>query len=194
MLREKLKSTKIVLASGSPRRQQFFRDLDVDFEIRVREVGEVFPASLHGAQIPEFLCRLKADAFDDLASDELLVTSDTIVWFQGEALNKPANFEQAMEMLRKLQGQTHEVITSVCFRDTRKTDVISDSTMVSFNPLPDEALRYYLEHYRPYDKAGSYGIQDWIGLVGVARIEGSYANVMGLPVDKVFQYLNSYKP
>ncbi len=194
MLRDSLRSVRIVLASGSPRRQQFFRDLDVDFEIRVREVDEVYPPELAGAQIPEFLCRLKADAFADLAPDELLVTSDTIVWHKGRALGKPDGFDDALRILTKLQGDTHEVITSVCFKTTRGMDVITETTRVTFNPLDQASLRYYLEHYRPYDKAGAYGIQDWIGLVGVARIEGSYANVMGMPVDRVFQYLKSFRP
>ena len=194
MLRDKLKNVKIILASGSPRRQQFFRDLDVDFEIRVREVDEVFPDSLKAGQITEFLCRLKADAFPDLALDELLVTSETIVWLDGRALGKPDGFDDAMNMLQNMQGRTHEVITSVCFRHSAATDIITETTRVTFNPMKDDELRYYLEHYRPYDKAGAYGIQDWIGLVGVARIEGSYANVMGMPVDRVFQYLKSFRP
>ena len=194
MLREKLKNTRIVLASGSPRRQQFFRDLDVDFEILVREVDEIYPPHLSAREIPEFLCRLKADAFQDLAGDQLLITSDTIVWHGGKALGKPTGFDDAMDILRTLQGDTHEVITSVCFKSVSREDVITETTRVTFNPLDDQALKYYLEHYRPYDKAGAYGIQDWIGLVGVARIEGSYANVMGMPVDRVYQYLNSFAP
>ncbi len=194
MLRDKLKGVRIVLASGSPRRQQFFRDLDVDFEIRVREVEEVYPPGLQSHEIPEFLCKLKAGAFPDLAPDELLVTSDTIVWHRNRALGKPVDFDDAMNILRALQGDMHEVITSVCFKSAGRADIITETTRVLFNSLDDDALKYYLEHYRPYDKAGAYGIQDWIGLVGVARIEGSYANVMGMPVDRVYQYLKSFTP
>jgi septum formation protein len=192
MLREKLAGYKIILASGSPRRQQFMRDLDLDFEIRVREVDEVFPPELKGEQIPKYLAKLKAQAFNgDLADDEILITSDTIVWLDGESLGKAENYTQAFEMLRKLSGKTHEVITSVCFTTLNSCDVITDTTKVTFNPLSDQAISYYLDHYRPYDKAGSYGIQDWIGLVAVAKIEGSYVNVMGMPTDRVVNYLLS---
>lgn len=190
MLNEKLNGRKIVLASGSPRRQQFLRELNIDFEIRLKEVEEVYPPHLQGAQITDYLAVLKASALDDSATDdEIVITSDTIVWHEGKALGKPADRNHAFEMLKSLGGKIHEVITSVCIRHKGNSDVFNDTTKVTFNPLSDDEINYYLENYRPYDKAGAYGIQEWIGLVAIARIEGSYNNVVGLPVDKVYQHL-----
>lgn len=194
MLNQKIAPYKIILASGSPRRQQFFKDLGLDFEIRLREIEEVFPPELKASEITDYLAKLKADAFDDLQPGEILITSDTIVWQNDRALGKPKDYDDAMNILRSLSGATHEVYTSVCFKTATKTDTISDVTQVTFNPLTDGEIAYYLDTCKPYDKAGAYGIQDWIGLVGVRKIEGSYANVMGLPVDKVYAYLNNFKP
>lgn len=194
MLREALKNYKIILASGSPRRQQFFRDLDIDFEIRLKEVDEVYPPDLQSAQITEYLAKLKSTPFDGLLADnEVLVTSDTIVWHEGKALGKPKDYKDAFNMLRSMSGKTHEVITSACFKNKNATDVVTETTLVTFHALSDAEIKYYLDHYYPADKAGSYGIQEWIGFVGVARIEGSYPNVMGLPIDKVYQYLKNLK-
>lgn len=190
MLREKLKNYKLILASGSPRRQQFFKDLDVDFEIRIKEVEEVYPPELKAEAITNYLAVLKSEAFEgSLQSNEILVTSDTIVWHENQALGKPRDFDEAFQMLRSLSGKTHTVITSVCFKTQDKIDVISEQTPVTFHPLSDLEIDYYLQNYKPYDKAGSYGIQEWIGYIGVAKIEGSYPNVMGLPIDKVYQHL-----
>ncbi len=192
MLREQLKNHKIILASGSPRRQQFFRDLDLDFEIRLKETEEVYPPNLIEEDITNYLAVLKSDAFEgELQKNEILITSDTIVWHENKALGKPKDYEDAFLMLQSLSNKTHKVITSVCFKTKTKTKVISETTLVTFHPLSNEQIKYYLEHYRPFDKAGSYGIQEWIGFVGVAKIEGSYPNVMGLPIDKVFQYLQN---
>lgn len=195
MLSEKLKNRKIILASGSPRRQQFFKDLGLDFEIRLKEIEEIYPPTLQAQAIPEYLAVLKSDAFaGSLKPDEILVTSDTIVWFESKALGKPKDYEDAFAMLRSMSGKIHTVYTSVCFRIMDRTQILTASTQVTFNALSDEAIRYYLEHFKPYDKAGAYGIQDWIGLVGVAKIDGSYANVMGLPVDLVYNYLSQIEP
>ncbi len=191
MLKDKLGRYHIVLASGSPRRQQFFRDLGLDFEIRLREVDEVFPPHLKHTQITDYLAQLKANAFDHLAPDELLITSDTLVWHRGQAVGKPKDAADAFDILKSLSGSTHEVVTSVCFRTNDRTDIINDTTKVTFKELPDEAIHYYIEAYQPFDKAGAYGVQEWIGYVAVSRIEGSYTNVMGLPMAKVFDYLNS---
>jgi len=191
MLREKLKKYKIILASGSPRRQQFFRDLDLDFEIRLKEIEEIYPPNLTEEDITDYLAVLKSDAFEGTLTDmDILITSDTIVWHQGRALGKPKDYEDAFLMLQSLSNNTHKVITSVCFKTSSSTTVISETTKVTFHPLKDEEIKYYLDHYHPFDKAGSYGIQDWIGFIGVAKIEGSYPNVMGLPIDKVYAYLN----
>lgn len=191
MLNTKLQGYKLVLASGSPRRQQFLRDLDVDFEIRLKDVEEIYPDDLQGAEITDFLAKLKANAFD-AADNELILTSDTIVWHESRALGKPKDYNDAFAMLQSLSGKTHEVITSVCIKTAATSHVFNETTRVTFNTLADEEVKYYLDNYKPFDKAGSYGIQEWIGLVAIARIEGSYANVVGLPVDKVYQYLSTF--
>ncbi|TDD77065.1 Maf-like protein [Flavobacterium caseinilyticum] len=191
MLRNKLKKYTLILASGSPRRQQFFKDLDLDFEIRLKEIEEIFPPELQAHEITNYLAELKARAFEgELKPNEILITSDTIVWHNFKALGKPKNEQDAFEILKSLSNATHEVITSVCFKTNEKVELLHEITKVTFNELSDESIRYYLENYKPYDKAGSYGIQEWIGFVGVSKIEGSYANVMGMPTDKVYEYLS----
>lgn len=192
MLQNKLKQYKLILASGSPRRQQFFKDLELDFEIRLKEIEEIFPLELKAGQITDYLARLKATAFEgELNENEILITSDTIVWHNDKALGKPKDKEDAFAILKSLSNTTHDVITSVCFKTNSKTEVISETTKVTFNELSDEAILYYIDNFKPYDKAGAYGIQEWIGFIGVSKIEGSYANVMGLPVDKVYEYLSN---
>ena len=191
MLATKLQKYKLILASGSPRRQQFFKDLDLDFEIRLKEIEEIFPPELKAEEITNYLAELKASAFEgDLNDNEILITSDTIVWHNNRALGKPKDAQDAFEILKSLSNATHEVITSVCFKTITETTVLYEVTKVTFNELSDEAIRYYIENYKPFDKAGAYGIQEWIGFVGVSKIEGSYANVMGMPTDKVYEYLN----
>jgi septum formation protein len=192
MLTNKLAQYSLILASGSPRRQQFFKDLDLDFEVRLKEIEEIYPPELKAEEITNYLAELKANAFEgELNDNEILITSDTIVWFNDKALGKPKDKEDAFAILKSLSDATHEVITSVCFKTKAKTELISEITKVTFNPLSDAAIEYYLEHYKPYDKAGAYGIQEWIGFIGVAKVEGSYTNVMGMPTDKVFEYLNN---
>jgi septum formation protein len=192
MLHKKFENTTIILASGSPRRQEFFKNLDLNFEIRLKEIEEIFPDTLQSLEITDYLAQLKAAAFDgDLLENELLITSDTLVWLHNEALGKPKNYQDAFEMLQKLSNQTHEVITSVCFKTKYLTNIINDITKVTFGTLSDEAITYYLDHYKPFDKAGSYGIQEWIGLIGITKIEGSYTNVVGLPTEKVYHYLSN---
>ena len=191
MLKSKLSAYSIILASGSPRRQQFFKDLDLDFEIRLKEVEEIFPETLKAEEITNYLSILKANAFEgELQDNDLLITSDTIVWHKNCPLGKPKDAQEAFEILKSLSNNTHEVITSVCFKTKNKTEVISETTKVTFNALSDEAIQYYLDNYQPFDKAGAYGIQEWIGFIGVSKIEGSYTNVMGMTTDKVFDYLN----
>lgn len=193
MLKEKLKNYRIILASGSPRRQQFFKDLDLDFEIRLKEIEEVFPPNLIEEDITDYLAVLKSDAFEgELQENDILITSDTIVWHEKKALGKPKDYEDAFLMLQSLSNKTHKVITSVCFKTKDKIEVISETTFVTFHPLSEIEIRYYLDKYQPFDKAGSYGIQEWIGFIGVAKIDGSYSNVMGMPVDKVYQYLSNF--
>ena len=187
-----LEGKNIILASGSPRRQQFFLDLNLKFEIRLKEIKEIYPNHLAAAEIPNFLAELKANAFkDELDDSDILITSDTIVWLENKALGKPTDYDDAVKMLREMSGKMHEVITSVCFMTKSSSSLISETTKVYFNRLTDEEIEYYVSTFQPYDKAGAYGIQDWIGLVAVAKIEGSYANVMGMPVDKVYNYLKN---
>lgn len=191
MLKNKLANYTLILASGSPRRHQFFKDMDLDFEIRLKEIEEIYPSDLKAGEITDYLAELKANAFEgELNENEILITSDTIVWHNSKALGKPKDEQEAFVILKSLSNATHEVITSVCFKTKEKTELISEITKVTFNSLTDEVIRYYLDIYKPYDKAGAYGIQEWIGFIGVAKIEGSYTNVMGLPTDKVFDYLN----
>lgn len=183
---------KIILASGSPRRQQFLKDLQFDFEIRLKEIEEVYPEHLQGVEITNYLAQLKANAFEgSLQNKEVLVTSDTIVWFENKALGKPKDYEDAFKMLKAMSGKTHEVITSVCFKTNVKTETVFEVTKVTFKNLSDEVIHHYLKHYKPFDKAGAYGIQEWIGLIGIAKIEGSYTNVIGMPTDVVFEYLTN---
>ncbi|MWB94180.1 septum formation protein Maf [Flavobacterium sp. GA093] len=192
MLKEKLKKYKIILASGSPRRQQFFKDLDLDFEIRLKDVEEIYPPELKAVAITDFLAELKAGAFEgELQPNEILVTSDTIVWHQNKALGKPKNAEEAFDMIKSMSNATHEVITSVCFKTSTASTLLHDITKVTFNALSDEAILYYIENYKPYDKAGAYGIQEWFGFMAVAKVEGSYTNVMGLPTAKVYEYFST---
>lgn len=190
MLKEKLKNYNIILASGSPRRQQFLKDLNLNFEIRLKDVEEIYPEELKAEQITNFLAELKANAFEDtLQPNDILITSDTIVWHNGKALGKPKDYDDSFQILRSLSGNTHEVITSVCFKLNNETTTFHEVTKVTFKDLSDEEIDYYIKNYTPFDKAGSYGIQEWIGFIGVSKIEGSYANVMGLPVDQVYEYL-----
>ena len=185
---------KLILASGSPRRQQFFKDFDFDFEIRIKDVDEVYPIELQSTEITTYLAELKASAFEgELKENELLITSDTLVWINNCAVGKPKNYEDAYAMLQNLSNKTHEVITSVCFKTKNKTETFSEITKVTFAALSNEEITYYLDKYKPFDKAGAYGIQDWIGLIGISKIEGSYTNVVGLPTAKVFNYLKNLK-
>ena len=188
-----LKNYNIILASGSPRRQQFFKDMHLDFEVRLKDVEEIYPNHLKASEITDFLAVLKAAAFEDtLKENDILVTSDTIVWHDGKALGKPKDYDDAFQILRALSNSTHEVFTSVCIKTNAKTEILNDVTKVTFSELSDEAIAYYLENFKPYDKAGAYGIQEWIGIIGISKIEGSYSNVVGLPVQKVYEYFSNF--
>lgn len=193
MLKDKLNTINIILASGSPRRQQFFKEMDLHYTIRLKEIEEIYPEHLQAEEITNFLAELKASAFEnELKENDVLVTSDTIVWLNGKALGKPKDYDDAFQMLQQLANQTHEVITSVCLKSIDKTEVFHCVTQVTFANLSDETIKYYLDNYQPFDKAGSYGIQDWIGLIGISKIEGSYTNVVGLPTEMLFQKLIQY--
>lgn len=191
MLREKLKNHHIILASGSPRRQAFFKDLNLDFEIRLKPIKEDYPTRLKHFEISDYLAQLKALPFKDkLKSNDILITSDTIVWHNDQALGKPKDEEEAFSMLQSMSNKTHEVITSVCFTSQNYERTVFDVTKVTFKSLSDKEIWYYINEFQPFDKAGAYGIQEWIGQIAVTKIEGSYFNVMGLPVHLVYKTLN----
>ena len=189
MLREKLKNHNIILASGSPRRQAFFKELNLDFTIQVKAVDETYPSNLKRSEITDYLSQLKASVFVDLDENDILITSDTIVWKDEKALGKPKDFGEAKEMLQNLSGQMHEVITSVCFTSKEFQITVNDLTKVWFKKLSEEEIDFYINNYKPFDKAGSYGIQEWIGYIGIEKIEGCYFNVMGLPTRLVYKTL-----
>jgi septum formation protein len=189
MLKQKLKPYNVILASGSPRRQQYFRDLDIDFSIQLKEIEEIYPNELKGAEITDFLADLKSKAFTDLQEKDILITSDTIVWLENKALGKPKDTKEAFTMLRALSGKKHQVITSISIKSLSFQKIINDTTTVTFKELTDEEIQYYINTYKPFDKAGGYGIQEWIGFIGIENIEGSYFNVVGLPVHKLYQEL-----
>jgi len=188
-----LKSKKIILASKSPRRQELLKGLDIQFEIKTKEVDESYPLTMKPEQVPVFLAEKKADAFVDLLEkDTILITSDTIVIQGKNILEKPNVIEEGKAMIRKLSGQVHTVVTGVCIRTLEKSISFSDETRVLFTDLTDDEIDYYMKNYQPFDKAGSYGVQEWIGYVGIERLEGSYYNVMGLPVHKVYTALKTF--
>lgn len=182
---------RLLLASNSPRRRQLLSELGLDYEIRLREVDETFPPTLRRAEVAEYLARRKAAAYAaDLAPDEIVLTADTIVCLEDDVLNKPADVAEATAMLTRLQGRAHDVFTGVCLRSGDGREVVfSDQTTVHFRPLSPAEINFYITNYQPFDKAGAYGAQDWVGMVGVTRLEGSYFNVMGLPVHRVWEEL-----
>ena len=181
---------KIILASKSPRRHELLAGLNFPFEVVIHEVDELFPDGLPMEEIPVYLARLKAEPFtDELSHNALVITADTIVWIDGAVLGKPNDYEHAAAMLRQLSGKKHVVVTGVCLTSREKQVTFSASTDVCFKDLSESEINYYLENYRPYDKAGSYGVQEWIGYIAITRIEGSYFNVMGLPVHQLYEEL-----
>lgn len=183
----------IILGSGSPRRQELLKGLGFTFSVNPSNADESFPDSLKGYEIPVYLSKKKADSYQtELKENELLITADTIVWCEETVLNKPVDFTDGKRMLQMLSGKMHEVFTGVCLKNVNKQITFFDSSKVYFKNLKDEEIEYYLSHYQPYDKAGSYGAQDWIGYTGIDKIDGSYFNVMGLPVKKLFEELINF--
>lgn len=181
---------KLILGSGSPRRQQLLKDSGFDFKVQVLNADESFPGNLKGAEIALYLCEKKAAAYPGkLNSDELLITADTIVWVDDIVLNKPEGEFEAKQMLQLLSGKMHQVFTGVCISGAEKKLSFTDETKVWFKNLSEAEIDFYIQNYKPFDKAGSYGAQDWLGLIGVDKIEGSYFNVMGLPVHRVYEEL-----
>ena len=183
----------IILASNSPRRKELLTGLGLEYEVRTLPgIDESYPETLQGEEIPIYISSQKASAYlNTLKDSELLITADTIVWLDGRVLGKPANEEEACQMLRDLSGHTHQVITGVTLATTSFQRSFASVSQVTFATLSKEEIKYYVSHYRPMDKAGSYGVQEWIGFIGVERIEGSYFNVMGLPVQRLYKELKA---
>ena len=189
-----LSKYNIILASQSPRRHELLKGLNIPFEVNVIDVEETYPKQLFGVDIPMYLAEKKANAYvSKMQENTLLITADTIVWHEGKVYGKPANKAEATKMLKALSGKTHEVITGVCISTLKQRKTFHVISEVRFASLLPTEIEYYLDNYEPYDKAGSYGIQEWIGYIGVEHIEGSYFNVMGLPVQRLYNELKRWK-
>lgn len=193
MFLQNLEQYELILASKSPRRQQLLSDLGLKFTVQSMDVPEKYPEGLGITEIPVFLAELKAEAFrPQLKNNQLVITADTIVWLDGEVLGKPVDYDDGFRMLSGLSGKKHQVITGVCLLSAGKKVSFFSLTDVWFKSLSEQEINYYLGNYRPYDKAGAYGIQEWIGYVGINRIEGSFFNVMGLPVQSLYEHLKDF--
>lgn len=188
---DNLKKYKVILASNSPRRKELLAGLGVDYEVRtLPDVDESYPETLQGADIPLYIAKEKADAYVAMMQPgELMITADTIVWLDGKVLGKPRDREDALQMLRTMSGRTHEVFTGVCITTTDWQRSFTAQTEVRFATLSKEEIAYYVDNFQPMDKAGAYGVQEWIGFIGVENISGSYYNIMGLPVQKLYREL-----
>lgn len=193
-LKEQLKGFKIILGSGSPRRKGLLEELGFDFTIDNLHVNESYPEGLKGAEIVLFLADLKAMAYPSacLTDKTILITADTIVCLNDDVMGKPDDQAHAVEILHSLSGKTHRVITGVCLRNSSKKKLFFNETKVTFKVLSDEEINYYIERYKPFDKAGAYGIQEWIGFIGIEKIDGSYFNVMGLPVHQLYDEIQQF--
>lgn len=180
---------KLILASNSPRRKELLGKLGLKFEVKLKEVNEDYPAHLQREAVAEYLANHKAEAYLTDLQDEILITADTIVCLDSLILNKPQHEAEACQMLQQLSGQVHDVITGVCLLSREKKDLFHDVTRVHFRELSKEEINFYVQTYQPFDKAGAYGAQEWMGMVAIDRIEGSYFNVMGLPVHQLYNRL-----
>ncbi len=193
MLKESFARFRIILASQSPRRQQLLKELGLNFEVRIKDFPETFPENLEGKDIALYIAKQKAELFkSEIADDEIVITADTIVWCDNMVLGKPVDKEDAMRILRKISGNIHEVITGVCLLSKEKEKLFSVSTKVTFEVITDEDIEFYVKNFSPFDKAGAYGIQEWIGIIGCSSIEGSYFNVVGLPVHQLYKELQEF--
>lgn len=191
---ENLDKYKVILASNSPRRKELLSGLGIRYEVKtLPDIDESFPEGLDAVDIPVYIARAKANAYRPIMEEkELIITADTIVWLDGKVMGKPCNEADARRMLKALSGKTHQVITGVCLTTFVYQKSFATVTDVTFSCLSDEEIEYYIEHYRPMDKAGSYGIQEWIGFVGVERISGSYFNVVGMPIQRLYTELKTF--
>ena len=188
---DNLEKYKVILASGSPRRRELMAGLGVNYEVRILpDVDESYPDTLQGEEIPLYIAKEKADAYIPMMQpDELIITADTIVWLDGKVLGKPRDREDALQMLRTMSGRTHEVFTGVCITTTDWQRSFTAQTEVRFATLSEDEIIYYVDNFKPMDKAGAYGVQEWIGFIGVENTSGSYYNIMGLPVQKLYREL-----
>jgi septum formation protein len=193
MIFDNLNEYRIILASRSPRRQQLLRELGLKFDVIVKEYNETYPEGLSGQDIARYIVHQKALSFKhEITDSEIVITADTIVWCNNKVLGKPLNYEDAVRILKEISGKIHEVITGVSIFSSFKEVIFSDSTKVTFETLSDEEIIYYVDKFKPYDKAGAYGIQEWIGIAACSKIEGSYFNVVGLPVQRLYKELQSF--
>jgi septum formation protein len=191
---DKIKEYHIILASNSPRRRELLGGLDIDFEVKVLpDIDESYPASLPTYEIAEYIATKKADAYRQaMHDDDLVITADTVVVADDEVMGKPHDADDARRMLHKLSGKVHHVVTGICLTTSKRQRHFSVTTAVTFKTLTDEEIDYYIKRYQPFDKAGAYGVQEWIGYVGVTKLEGSYFNVMGLPIQRIYTELNEF--
>jgi septum formation protein len=193
MIADNLNNYRIILASRSPRRQQLLRDMGLNFEVVTRDFDESFPEGLTGEEVAMHVAHAKAVSFrNEMSDNEIIITADTIVWCNSEVLGKPTDPEDAARMLREISGNTHDVITGVSIFTIKREVTFSVSTSVTFDTLTEDEIRYYVNNFSPYDKAGAYGIQEWIGIIGCSHIEGSYFNVVGLPVQRLYKELQNF--
>ncbi len=193
MLIDNLNQKKIILASRSPRRQELLRQMGIRFDVVTRDFDESFPADLRGREIAEYISAVKARTFrNELSGNEIVITADTVVWCNNQVLGKPADIDDAVRMLREISGNTHEVITGASIISKSREVTFSESTYVTFALMTEEEIGYYAGNFLPFDKAGAYGIQEWIGIIGCSRIEGSYFNVVGLPVQRLYEELKKF--
>ena len=193
MISEQLKKFTIILGSASPRRKELLSDIGLKFSIQTTDKKEDYPTNLKEHEIAEFLAKQKAEFLsENLSETDLLITADTIVWLKGELLNKPKSKEGALNTLSKLSENTHKVITGICIKTQQKEITFSTITLVTFNKLTKKEINFSINNFNPFDKAGAYGIQDWIGKIGIKSIEGSYSNVVGLPTAEVYQQLKLF--
>ena len=193
MLNKLLQQYNIILGSASPRRKELLSDIGIEFSIQTTDKEEEYPSTLKEERIAEFLAQQKSEFLsDNQKNTDLLITADTIVSYESEVLNKPQNKEQAFNILNKLSGNTHKVITGVCIKSKKKKVIFSATTMVTFRKLSPKEIEHYINNFNPFDKAGGYGIQDWIGKIGIQRIDGSYSNVVGLPTKELYEQLKLF--
>lgn len=194
MKQEILRHYNLLLGSKSPRRQDLLKALGLHYTLVEIDVEEIYPLHLQGADIARYLCELKADAYENtlLPADSILVTADTIVWLDGKYIGKPSDKENAIAMLKQLSGKQHSVFSGICLKSAKQKVVFHAHTLVKFRELAIDEIEYYVNHHKPYDKAGSYGIQDWIGYIGITGIDGCYYNVMGFPVEKFYEELTKF--